>query len=805
MSVGGHGRQTTAKGIHTPFAWTFADATARTSFSPTEGEPMLLAQLTTDDIGRVGLQLDDNTLWRLTAVTPTWVQIAGASLGGDVVGPGSATDNAVARFDGTTGKLIQNSVVTISDTGALDGVHSADLDILTGGGKPSHAEARLFYDGDEHTLALYNDEVDVTHQLGQEGLIRVYNNSGATILNGKPVYVTGSDGTEFRPTIALAQANTEATADLIGVTTHDIENNTFGYVTAWGLVNGVDTSAFSVGEDIYLSASVAGGYSTIPPVSSGSYVIRVGFVARSDVSLGRILVSISASSSPSGDANQLVLTVLKDSAGTINPGQVVRLVSYNVGLDRPTVELASASAAGTMPAIGIARDSITNSTAGIVIVSGKMIGQSTASFSVNDALYVSATSGALTNVKPQGTNLVQKIAQCLYSHASNGVIEVVGAGRSNDLPNLAQNYVWAGDSNGVPQQSLHIGAGGSIHAAATTSVAGFMSASDKTKLDAIPAGASGDVQYHNGSGGLGAEAAFTYDSAGDQLTVPGLTMTQDFLITGVISPTQITANQNDYAPTGFSTATVLRLTSDASRNITGLAGGALGRYIIIHNVGSNPIVLVNSSGSSTAANQFLFSADITLQANQSIALRYDGTSSRWRAIAGLGGSSSTTPFRKVYAAYDLLSPYTNWAVNIAAGLAADSTNAALMVRRFDDSTEEGVGWGLTIPTGMTNLTLYFKSRAQTTPGGSVNVVPQLYRRTIPDNSAVGAWSAATVLTSIAFTTNQNFQYDSQTLTLAGLSLTAGTYVQFELTRNGASGSDTLSGDWDLVELVVEFT
>ena len=43
------------------------------------------------------------------------------SLGGDVVGPTSATDNAVARFDTTTGKLLQNSVVTIGDTGAATG------------------------------------------------------------------------------------------------------------------------------------------------------------------------------------------------------------------------------------------------------------------------------------------------------------------------------------------------------------------------------------------------------------------------------------------------------------------------------------------------------------------------------------------------------------------------------------------------------------------------------------------------------------------------------------------------------------
>jgi hypothetical protein len=44
------------------------------------------------------------------------------SLGGDVVGPASSTDNAIARFDTTTGKLLQNSVVLVDDTGAVTGV-----------------------------------------------------------------------------------------------------------------------------------------------------------------------------------------------------------------------------------------------------------------------------------------------------------------------------------------------------------------------------------------------------------------------------------------------------------------------------------------------------------------------------------------------------------------------------------------------------------------------------------------------------------------------------------------------------------
>ena len=46
---------------------------------------------------------------------------AGAGAG-DVVGPASSTDNAIARFDSTTGRLLQNSVVTVGDTGAVSGV-----------------------------------------------------------------------------------------------------------------------------------------------------------------------------------------------------------------------------------------------------------------------------------------------------------------------------------------------------------------------------------------------------------------------------------------------------------------------------------------------------------------------------------------------------------------------------------------------------------------------------------------------------------------------------------------------------------
>jgi len=46
---------------------------------------------------------------------------------GDVVGPASSTDEAVALFNGTTGKVIKNSVVVVGTTGAVTGITSAGI------------------------------------------------------------------------------------------------------------------------------------------------------------------------------------------------------------------------------------------------------------------------------------------------------------------------------------------------------------------------------------------------------------------------------------------------------------------------------------------------------------------------------------------------------------------------------------------------------------------------------------------------------------------------------------------------------
>jgi hypothetical protein len=59
---------------------------------------------------------------------------------GDVSGPASSTDNAIARFDSTTGKIIQNSSATISDIGQASFVGYAQITANTGAGTSGYLE-----------------------------------------------------------------------------------------------------------------------------------------------------------------------------------------------------------------------------------------------------------------------------------------------------------------------------------------------------------------------------------------------------------------------------------------------------------------------------------------------------------------------------------------------------------------------------------------------------------------------------------------------------------------------------------------
>ena len=154
-------------------------------------------------------------------------------------------------------------------------------------GAPSYSEGNVFWDGTDQTLAIQIGVDDVVLQVGQEIYIRVRNTTGSTITIGQAVYISGVTGN--RPQITLARADAINTSDVIALATHDIENNSDGYVTTFGLVRGLDTNVFTEGDILYLSAATAGEWVSTAPAAP-NVLSTIGRVTKSSVAQGVIFV-----------------------------------------------------------------------------------------------------------------------------------------------------------------------------------------------------------------------------------------------------------------------------------------------------------------------------------------------------------------------------------------------------------------------------------------------------------------------------------------------------------------------------------
>jgi len=110
---------------------------------------------------------------------------------------------------------------------------------------------------------------------------------------------------------------------------------------------------------------------------------------------------------------------------------------------------------------------------------------------------------------------------------------------------------------------------------------------------------------------------------------------------GVITPAQITADQSAYAPAGSGSASVMRISSDQRRTLTGMGNTVNGRIMTLINVGSFPIVFLSNNASASSANRFDIGARALLP-DESITLIYDGTDTKWR-LFGNNAPASKSP------------------------------------------------------------------------------------------------------------------------------------------------------------------
>jgi|LauGreDrversion2_2_1035103.scaffolds.fasta_scaffold12568_2 hypothetical protein len=200
---------------------------------------------------------------------------------GDVVGPASATDNAVARFNGTTGKLIQNSVTTIDDTGNASGILSQQF---SNGSAVTLAAGKMWYDGSTGAWNLGMGGGNITQQVGEE--IFVYGKASAAITDSplQIIYHTGVVGASgvitFAPTIiGITDSNA-----IVGVATESLALNDFGRATVFGTVRGITTNGTAFGEtwaddDPIWYNPVTGNPTKVEPVAP-NIKIQVGYVIK---------------------------------------------------------------------------------------------------------------------------------------------------------------------------------------------------------------------------------------------------------------------------------------------------------------------------------------------------------------------------------------------------------------------------------------------------------------------------------------------------------------------------------------------
>jgi hypothetical protein len=206
------------------------------------------------------------------------------SIGGNANTSTTATNVAYMGLTGTVPTWNQNT------TGTAASLNTSQVDILftPQASAPTATRGAVWYDATLDALAYNNSLGEVA--LGQQVLLQYcYNNTGTTIAAGAAVYVAGQFGTS--PSVALATAAALATSNVIGMAVVAIPNGTYGYVINQGVLINLNTSGFTAGQTLYLSASTPGVLvNTLPGTQFYSY--RVAICTVSSATVGQVFVNI---------------------------------------------------------------------------------------------------------------------------------------------------------------------------------------------------------------------------------------------------------------------------------------------------------------------------------------------------------------------------------------------------------------------------------------------------------------------------------------------------------------------------------
>jgi hypothetical protein len=181
-----------------------------------------------------------------------------------VAGSIASASYALSASYAATASYAQNIIIS----GSINNVDYIDFN--TSASTPAWRNGRIFWDNTDGALSVYNAEQDVTLNVGQENWTRVSNRTGTTITNGTVVRLIGAHGDVpevERAQSLLVSGSVNVLNQILGVATHDIEDNSKGFITTQGLVRGLNTNAFNDGDTLFVGTGSAGVLQNTPPIA----------------------------------------------------------------------------------------------------------------------------------------------------------------------------------------------------------------------------------------------------------------------------------------------------------------------------------------------------------------------------------------------------------------------------------------------------------------------------------------------------------------------------------------------------------